>query len=107
MRRRPPRSTRTDTLFPVTTRFRSGRFEVDQFDDVHARYLVLTDRQGSHLGSARLLDTRRPHILGELYPELCEVEVPSGSSISEITRFCLDRRLRAPVRLIVARKSVV
>src|SRR3546814_6800436 len=41
----------------------AGRFEVDQFDDVHARYLVLTDRQGSHLGSARLLDTRRPHIL--------------------------------------------
>src|SRR3546814_5070352 len=33
----------------------AGRFEVDQFDDVHARYLVLTDRQGSHLGSARLL----------------------------------------------------
>src|SRR3546814_3439444 len=24
MRRRPPRSTRTDTLFPYTTRFRSG-----------------------------------------------------------------------------------
>src|SRR3546814_11984891 len=24
MRRRPPRSTRTDTLFPVTTRFRSA-----------------------------------------------------------------------------------
>src|SRR3546814_5305700 len=28
MLRRPPRSTRTDTLFPYTTRFRSGR--VDQ-----------------------------------------------------------------------------
>src|SRR3546814_4460515 len=25
MKRRPPRSTRTDTLFPYTTRFRSGR----------------------------------------------------------------------------------
>src|SRR3546814_4257507 len=78
----------------------AGRFEVDQFDDVHARYLVLTDRQGSHLGSARLLDTRRPHILGALYPALCEEEVPSGTGIGEITRFCLDRRLRAPQRLI-------
>src|SRR3546814_2876305 len=34
MRRRPPRSTRTDTLFPYTTLFRSGsdkllRFELD------------------------------------------------------------------------------
>src|SRR3546814_9278274 len=26
MIRRPPRSTRTDTLFPYTTRFRAGRF---------------------------------------------------------------------------------
>ncbi|HEY9553148.1 acyl-homoserine-lactone synthase [Allosphingosinicella sp.] len=84
----------------------AGRFEVDQFDDVHARYLVLTDRQGSHLGSARLLDTRRPHILGALYPELCEEEVPSGTGIAEITRFCLDRRLRAPERLIVRNQLV-
>src|SRR3546814_19037275 len=28
MRRRPPRSTRTDTLFPYTTLFRSERIEV-------------------------------------------------------------------------------
>src|SRR3546814_9603812 len=30
MRRRPPRSTRTDTLFPYTTLFRSGRHDHDQ-----------------------------------------------------------------------------
>src|SRR3546814_11327045 len=47
----------------------AGRFEVDQFDDVHARYLVLTDRQGRHLGSARLLATRRPPLLRALSPE--------------------------------------
>src|SRR3546814_6003081 len=29
MIRRPPRSTRTDTLFPYTTLFRSARFEAD------------------------------------------------------------------------------
>src|SRR3546814_4877448 len=34
MRRRPPRSTRTDTLFPYTTRFRSiGHPLADQLDD--------------------------------------------------------------------------
>src|SRR3546814_15751912 len=33
MIRRPPRSTRTDTLFPYTTLFRSGRLPVlDRFD---------------------------------------------------------------------------
>src|SRR3546814_12452381 len=29
MNRRPPRSTRTDTLFPYTTLFRSARFTLD------------------------------------------------------------------------------
>src|SRR3546814_16600010 len=32
MIRRPPRSTRTDTLFPYTTLFRSGRLMHGQFD---------------------------------------------------------------------------
>src|SRR3546814_3549393 len=32
MIRRPPRSTRTDTLFPYTTLFRSGRGELDPLD---------------------------------------------------------------------------
>src|SRR3546814_3068232 len=31
MIRRPPRSTRTDTLFPYTTLFRSGLDQLDQF----------------------------------------------------------------------------
>src|SRR3546814_20236628 len=35
MIRRPPRSTRTDTLFPYTTLFRSGRtFEGAGYDDI-------------------------------------------------------------------------
>src|SRR3546814_5265985 len=34
MIRRPPRSTRTDTLFPYTTLFRSGRF----FDQRRGRF---------------------------------------------------------------------
>jgi N-acyl-L-homoserine lactone synthetase len=84
----------------------AGRYEVDQFDDVNASYLVLTDDQGTHLGSARLLDTTRPHILGEIYPQLCEDGVPSGTHVAEITRFCLDRRLRASERLNVRNELV-
>src|SRR3546814_16955307 len=34
MSRRPPRSTRTDTLFPYTTRFRSM---IDRVEDIRAR----------------------------------------------------------------------
>src|SRR3546814_9908645 len=36
MIRRPPRSTRTDTLFPYTTLFRSGREAVDRLRGVEA-----------------------------------------------------------------------
>lgn len=75
-----------------------GRYEIDQFDDPHAHYIILSQEDGNHLGSARLLPTSRPHILGSLYPQLCAEAPPSGPDIFEITRFCLDRRLRAPER---------
>lgn len=67
-----------------------GRFELDQFDDAHAVYILVTDRDGRHLGSARLLQTMRPHILGTLFPRLCAGDAPRGAGILEITRFCLD-----------------
>lgn len=75
-----------------------GRFEVDQFDTDDACYLVLTSPEGAHLGSARLLPTLRPHILGTLYPYLCTDVPPSGEAVFEITRFCLDRSLRSMER---------
>ncbi|KAK0359766.1 hypothetical protein LTR94_029979, partial [Friedmanniomyces endolithicus] len=78
-----------------------GRYEVDQFDDLNATYLILAEPDGSHLGSARLLPTMRPHILDSLYPGLCEDAPPRAPDIFEITRFCLDRRLRAAERRAV------
>src|SRR3546814_20790378 len=48
MLRRPPRSTRTDTLFPHTTRFRSLRFDVngEEYDVALAQGQQLTVRTG-------------------------------------------------------------
>ena len=82
---------------PVT----AGRFEIDQFDDQHAQYLVLAEPDGRHLGSARLLPTTRAHLLDSLYPELCDEAPPRGVDIFEISRFCLDRRLCARERRAV------
>src|SRR3546814_18457697 len=48
MIRRPPRSTRTDTLFPYTTLFRSVRVIVDHGDD------ALTRSNLADLGEAAL-----------------------------------------------------
>ncbi len=78
----------------------AGRFEVDHFDDPSATYLIVTDREGEHLASARLLPTTRPALLDTLFPFLVDGPVPRGSSIFEITRFCLSRDADAATRRI-------
>jgi N-acyl-L-homoserine lactone synthetase len=75
-----------------------GRFEIDQFDDEHAAYLIVTSGHGCHAGSARLLQTHRPHILDSLFPELCAAP-PRGPEVMEITRFCLGRGQSSQDRL--------
>ena len=71
------------------------RFEVDQFDDAHAEYLIVADEDGRHLASTRLLPTTRPHILDSLFPGLCAGDLPRGPAVREITRFCLDPAIGA------------
>lgn len=75
-----------------------GRFELDEFDDEQATYIIVADKDGDHLGSARLLPTTRRHILDSLFPNLCSAPPPSGPHIFEITRFCLSRRQSARTR---------
>lgn len=75
-----------------------GRFEIDQFDDPHVTYLIIADHAGDHLGSARLLPTTRPHILGSLFRNLCAAPPPTGPDVMEITRFCLSLRGNAESR---------
>jgi N-acyl-L-homoserine lactone synthetase len=83
-----------------------GRFELDQFDGRDAIYVVISDPNGEHAGSARLLPTERPHILDSLFPELCAGDPPRGPRTFEITRFCLEprggsgRRLETRNRLV-------
>ena len=84
----------------------AGRYEIDQFDDDEAVYLVIRDSAGNHCGSARLLRTDRPHILDTIFPDLCAGEMPRAADTREITRFCLARRLRAAERLSVRNRLV-
>lgn len=73
-------------------------YELDQYDNEQARYLILLDGKGRHRASARLLPTEGPHLLGELYPSLCTDAPPSGPGIWEISRFCLDPDISADER---------
>lgn len=84
----------------------AGRYEVDQFDDGHAVYLILLDCDRRHSASARLLPTTRPGILTTFFPTLCDEPAPAGATVFEVTRFCLsrdqpaERRRQARDRLI-------
>lgn len=74
-----------------------GCYEVDQFDDARAEYLIVASG-GRHAASARLLQTTRPHLLDTLFPQLCAGEPPRGAGVREITRFCLDPAVGALAR---------
>lgn len=70
-----------------------NRYEIDQFDTADATYLILAAARGKHRASTRLLRTDGAHILGELFPHLCNGPIPSGTTTREITRFCIDPEL--------------
>lgn len=76
-----------------------GRYEIDQYDDRDATYLIALDDNGGHAGSLRLLPTTGPHILGDLFDALCDNGTPRGPQVFEITRLCLPPRLGAAGRL--------
>src|SRR3546814_7330549 len=72
MTRRPPRSTRTDTLFPYTTLFRSvvaRREAADQFDQPHHRHRVeemnADEARGIGCGLRQPRDRDRAGVAGE------------------------------------------
>jgi acyl-homoserine lactone synthase len=83
-----------------------GRYEIDQFDDGYARYLIILDAAGRHLASARLLPTMRPGILDSLYPELADEPLPTGENVLEITRFCLTPDRTAAERRVIRNQLV-
>jgi N-acyl-L-homoserine lactone synthetase len=78
-----------------------GRHERDEFDDAYAEYLIVTEPGTTeHLASLRMLRTDRPHILGSLFPHLCEGGVPASPDIREVSRICLSPRHRGPDRYL-------
>lgn len=84
----------------------SGRFEQDRFDGGNATYLIALDSDGGHGGSMRLLPSIKPHILNELFRQLCDGDLPLGTNIFEITRLCLPVRHGSDGRLAVRNRLI-
>jgi N-acyl-L-homoserine lactone synthetase len=76
--------------------------EIDQFDTNDAIYLLEDDpKSRTHRGSVRLLPSTKPHLLGSVFPHLCENGVPVGDDIWEVTRLVTTPHLQArePARI--------
>jgi N-acyl-L-homoserine lactone synthetase len=61
--------------------------EFDQFDRCDTVYLAAHDRQGALVGTARLLPTDRPYLLGDVFPKLLDDPPPRSAGIWELSRF--------------------
>lgn len=67
--------------------------EIDQFDTPHAVHMLAV-ADGEVIGYQRLLPTTRPHLMTEVFADLCEIERPSGPNVWEYTRYCAAKRYR-------------
>lgn len=67
--------------------------ELDQFDTPDAVHHVAV-RHGKVVGYQRMLPTTKPHLLTDVFPELCLVDQPCCPQTYELTRYCVDRTHR-------------
>lgn len=67
--------------------------ELDQFDTPDAVHHVAV-RDGRVVGYQRMLPTTQPHLLSDVFPELCLVDQPCNPQTYELTRYCVDRTYR-------------
>ena len=60
----------------------------DSFDRDDTAYVVATDERGALVGTARLLPTTRPYLLGTLFPALMHgLALPASPQVWELSRF--------------------
>ena len=67
--------------------------EIDQYDDSRAVHMLYID-DGLVLGYQRLLPTTQPHLLSDLFQDLCDGDRPVGPHVWEWTRYCVCRPQR-------------
>src|SRR3546814_4602121 len=97
MIRRPPRSTRTDTLFPDTTLFRSVRFLLEGVQIRHLQWpsdLWSSSERGAARKFGQLRDRRQIPVLGSPRHSRSEEHTSELQSLMRISYavFCLKNK---------------
>ena len=66
----------------------ANELEFDQFDRDDTIYVVALDDAGEIVGTARLLPTTQPYLLGDVFPELLDGQpAPRTPDVWELSRF--------------------
>lgn len=78
---------------------RDDEREIDQFDTPDAVHHIAV-RDGRVVGYQRMLPTTKPHLLSDVFPELCAIERPSSLDTYELTRYCVDPAFRTGRRSV-------
>lgn len=64
--------------------------EIDQFDTDDAYYLIHLNVDGEVDACTRLIETTKPYLLADVFPELANGYIPKNEYVWESTRFCGD-----------------
>ncbi|UIP27412.1 acyl-homoserine-lactone synthase [Photobacterium sp. TLY01] len=61
--------------------------ETDEFDTESARYVIAYNDNDKIVGCARLIPTYSPYLLSDVFPYLCESDLPRDIATWEISRY--------------------
>jgi acyl-homoserine lactone synthase len=73
---------------------RDGVYEMDQYDNEDATYLISVDGYDEVIGSSRVYPTALPHMLSEQFPALVDGAVPQRIDLVEFTRLAICKSQR-------------
>ncbi|MCE9521964.1 MAG: hypothetical protein K8S25_05965 [Alphaproteobacteria bacterium] len=68
--------------------------EFDQFDTAQTIYLMEFDKSESIVASMRMNRTDGPYMLADVFGEVCEIPIPCGADVWELTRGALSKSIR-------------
>lgn len=69
----------------------NGR-DIDEFDYPDTIYMIYFNEDGTVGACGRLNPTTRPHLMSEVFPQMCEDGVPTGEHLYEYSRYLIERK---------------
>jgi len=65
--------------------------DIDEFDFEDTVYILYLNPDNTVGGCARLNPTTRPHLMSEIFPNLCLHGIPQGKNIYTFSRYLIER----------------